>query len=154
MEYKHKENESHVTGNAYAERTITPAYPDSPPQHQVLTADNFHIYFHPNSPDNSSSQTFQSINYIKAKGNVTFKYEYLIIQADHCVYYAGSSSDKIQTAGRIICTQNVTLKKGNNTLKGEKAEADLNNGTYKVTTSGSSKKVEAILTPSQIRPEK
>lgn len=143
MQYEPKTNESHVVGQAKAERPSNPSQPAkvSP---QILTADRFQVKFvalkssasNPqNSPDNVES--------IKAIGNVHFYDKDLEIQAEQCTYYSGSNSQP----ERIICETKVILTKDNHTLKGERGEANLETGIYKVTAAAPSDKVAAVILP-------
>lgn len=144
MQYEFKKNEAYINGNAFAERSFFLS--SSNIRKQLLTADTFYIRFKSNV-SSSTSQDFQNIEFIEAKNNVTFTDQDLMIKADYCIYYAETDSNKSQLAGRVTCTQQVTLKKGEHTLKGDKAEANLQNGTYKMYSSDPAKKVQAVLSP-------
>ena len=142
MQYEPKKNQSDVLGNAHATRTLPPSTASGLPRTQTLTADRFHINFINTAETSTSQESSQDIDTIEANGHVFFQEEDLSIQAERCTYDC-----KMNT---ITCDQNIILTKGPNTLKGDKATANLDSGCYSVTASSKSDKVQAVLLPNRL----
>jgi|GEM_PF-5817755 len=141
MHYEPKKNQSDVLGNAHATRTLPPSTASQTARTQTLTADRFHINFV--SEDAENKQSSQDIDTIMAEGNVSFQEGDLSIQAEKCTYDCKTNT--------IICDHDITLTKGQNTLKGDKADANLDSGHYSVTAHGKSDKVQAVLMPNRLQ---
>lgn len=141
MRYEPKKNQSHVKGDAHAVRTLPPSTASQTARTQTLTADRFHINFV--SEDAKNQQSSQDIDTIEAKGNVSFDEGDFSIKAEKCTYNCGTNT--------ITCDDNITLTKGQNTLKGDKAEANLDSGRYSVTAHSKSDKVRAVLMPNRLQ---
>ena len=143
MQYEPKKNQSDVIGNARASRTFPSKTASQKLCTQTLTADHFHINFVDAVKESIHHQPSQDIDTITANGNVDFQHEDLNIKADSCIYDCKTNI--------ITCEHNIILTKGQNTLKGDKAEANLESGCYTVAAHNKSDKVQAVLIPHSVR---
>lgn len=139
MHYEPKKNQSDVVGNARATRILSSSAASHPSRTQTLTADRFHINF---ISETLPSPQPQNIDTITAEGNVSFQEEDLSIQAHRCVYDCKTNI--------VTCHGQILLTKGQNTLKGNKAEANLESGRYTVTGHSESDTVQAVLLPNSV----
>lgn len=138
IHYEPKKNSFQVIGDAVAKR-IVPSVNDEEQKVQLLKARKFYVVL--NDSEQSLKKSSDTIKKIICEEKVMYKEDNLTIKADNCVYFSGTKGGNLDSE-RIICTGNVILIKGNKILKGDKGEANLHTGIYKVT---SSQKVQAII---------